>query len=443
MKTGIILLLLISLYAGACNHSDDLVKELEESSILLPGTKPLEYVNSDLEPVFCNIKGGIVALGEAAHGSSTLFELKHRLSKYLVEEAGCRALCYEFSFEKGLDINRYVLYGEGNIDSLLYDKYWIQSNSTIKEMLSWMRDYNAGRDISEKIHFIGIDNQLDMFNPSRLSYHIKSYSNDLFQFVKPELNELASPVKPEYRDMKEEYFSDINKLIDSIEKKTTNYLANDGSKIKLIDQEIILHLIYSIRESHDFLYKAYNGGPNKRDKSLSDNVLWACSLFGDKETIAVWAHNSHISSNPDYYGKGDGTMGYYLRHELNDRYLRIATSFNSGRVIAVEDDSYNGGDTPPHIIYMDTIPVRGSINELFGKSKYDNFILDLRKIDRESPLYNYLDTIRPFLGIGDWFSGKFIHNYSMDRVQNIVNDYDIIIHIDSINPIILQGKWQE
>lgn len=92
---------------------------------------------------------------------------------------------------------------------------------------------------------------------------------------------------------------------------------------------------------------------------------------------------------------------------------------------------------------MDTISVKRSVNELFDRSKYGNFILDLRKTEKESALYDYLDTIRPFLGIGDWFSGRFIDNYTMDRMQDIIHDYDIIIHIDSINPIILQGKWLE
>ena len=443
MKMKIIFLILVSLYAGSCNHSNDLTTELERSSIQLPGTKPLEYTNSDLQPFLGNMNVGIVALGEAAHGSSTIFELKHRLFKYLVEEADCRALCYEFSFEKGLDINRFVLYGVGNIDSLLYDKYWIQSNKTIKEMLIWMKDYNAGRDISEKIHFIGIDNQLDMFNPSRLKYHYETFSDDLTEFVRPELDELSGQGKPDYRNMEENYFSHIEGLIDTIGFKTRKFLIEQEHGISKFEQKIILHLIYSIKESHDFLYKAYNGGPNKRDIFLSDNVLWACSLFGVNEIIAVWAHNSHISSNPDYYGQGDGTMGYYLRNERKDKYLRIATSFNRGRIIAVEDDTVNGGDTSPHIIEMDTIPVKGSVNELFDRLKYENFILDLRKIEKESALYDYLDTIRPFLGIGDWFSGKFINNYSMDRMQNIMHDYDIIFHIDSINPIILQGKWSE
>ena len=87
MKIRIIFfLILVTLCTGSCNHPNELITELEKSSIQLPGTKPLEYNNSDLLPLLGNINDGIVALGEAAHGSSTLFELKHRLFKYLVEE---------------------------------------------------------------------------------------------------------------------------------------------------------------------------------------------------------------------------------------------------------------------------------------------------------------------------------------------------------------------
>jgi len=164
-----------------------LIKELETISIELPGSYPFEFTNSALEPIFNNNDVSVIALGEAAHGSSILFELKHRIFKYLVEEMNCRALCYEFSFEKGLDINRYILYGEGNLDSLLYNEYWIQSNNTIKDLLQWMRDFNTGRDISEKVHFVGIDNQLDMFNPWRLKYHFDLYNRELSEYLQNEL----------------------------------------------------------------------------------------------------------------------------------------------------------------------------------------------------------------------------------------------------------------
>lgn len=134
-------------------------------------------------------------------------------------------------------------------------------------------------------------------------------------------------------------------------------------------------------------------------------------------------------------------MGYFLKEKLKEGYQVIGTSFNRGQITAVETDTLTGKDTPPHIVYIDTIPPEGSVNRLFGSARYKNFVLDLNNIDAGSKLYTYLDTIRPFLGVGDFYIGNTLAHYKDDRTVNLIEAYDIIFHLKEISPLDLSGKW--
>jgi erythromycin esterase len=383
----------------------------------------------------------VTGLGEAAHGSSTLFKLKTRLFRYLVENSDCRALLYEYNYRESLILNRYVCNGIGDLDSLMYDIYWIQANNEIKELLEWMREYNSQVSKEKMIQFLGFDCQLDMFRPERLKEEFKELDTFLASLMEKELDWLASLGKPQYRGMDKALFKEIDSRLLKLKRDCESYFTTRPAENSM-EQITILNLVECMRRSHEFLFNAYNGGPNNRDHFMAQNVLrMKKSLFPGKTPIALWAHNSHLSVNRNMYPDLGPSMGYYLRESLGREYLICGTSFNKGEVTAVETDPLTGKDTPPHTIRMDTTAPAESVNHLLSLCRYDNFVLPLNRLDIESPLFSYLDTVRGFLGIGDWFRGSTTLHYLEDRMANIARAYDIIFHIDEIKPITPSGKW--
>jgi hypothetical protein len=154
----------------------ELKRELNQAIRQLPGLSPLLFPDSVFDGLADWSSYDIVGLGEATHGTKEFCQFKHRMFKYLVENHGYRVLAYEYSFRNSLSINIYVLHGEGDIDSILSGESWIQNNEEVKELIRWMRSYNAGRAYGERIQFIGIDTQVDAIRlPEVLSYLEKNH----------------------------------------------------------------------------------------------------------------------------------------------------------------------------------------------------------------------------------------------------------------------------
>ena len=116
--------------------------------------------NEDLEPLR-DIVGDarIVALGEATHGTSEFFTIKHRIVQFLAEEMDFTVFSIEANMPEAYRVNEYVLTGEGNPEELLRDihRLWMWNTQEVLDMILWMREYNAsGQGV---LQFTGFDMQ--------------------------------------------------------------------------------------------------------------------------------------------------------------------------------------------------------------------------------------------------------------------------------------------
>jgi erythromycin esterase-like protein len=96
----------------------------------------------------------IIALGEASHGTSEFFRMKHRMLEFLVCEMGYQHFGMETSPEAGQVINDYITGGAGDPKKVLY---WPWATVEVMEMLDWMRRFNAWPDAPFRLTFHGID----------------------------------------------------------------------------------------------------------------------------------------------------------------------------------------------------------------------------------------------------------------------------------------------
>ena len=109
----------------------------------------------DLQPLRTSLAGKrIVALGEATHGTSEFFHMKHRLVEFLVVEMGFRHFGMELSAADGRLLDDYI---QGKNADPIQVLYWPWRTQEVQDMLTWMRAYNASASPQERLAFHGID----------------------------------------------------------------------------------------------------------------------------------------------------------------------------------------------------------------------------------------------------------------------------------------------
>lgn len=115
-----------------------------------------------------NQLGGSVELlgfGEALHGGDELLILRNQLFQHLVEAYGYTAIAIESSFPAGYIVNEYVLGRSVASYDTLQDSgfsHGFGKFTANRELVEWMRQYNANPANSKKLHFYGFDSPTDM-----------------------------------------------------------------------------------------------------------------------------------------------------------------------------------------------------------------------------------------------------------------------------------------
>ncbi|MEZ3114654.1 erythromycin esterase family protein [Halobaculum sp. MBLA0147] len=102
----------------------------------------------------------IVGLGEATHGTREFFQFKDRLIRHLVADRGVRLVCLEANAPETLALNRYVVHGEGDPAAGLAGVYfWTWQVEAVRDLLEWLRSFNEGRPVADRVRFHGLDVQ--------------------------------------------------------------------------------------------------------------------------------------------------------------------------------------------------------------------------------------------------------------------------------------------
>ncbi|AAP26144.1 erythromycin esterase family protein [Bacillus anthracis str. Vollum] len=292
--------------------------------------KPLKTTNpnapfNDLKP-FKNMVGSasIVGLGEATHGAHEVFTMKNRIVNYLVSEKGFTNLVLEEGWDRALELDQYVLTGEGNPSQHLSPVF---KTKEMLDLLDWIRQYNANPKHKSKVRIIGMDIQ---------SVNENVYNN-IIEYVKrtnsklvPRIEEKIKGLIPVTKDMntfesltkeeKEKYISDA-KQISAVLEENKSYLNGKSKEFAWIKQNA------RIIEQFTTMLTSPPDKPSdlflKHDIAMYENAKWTEEHLG--KTI-VWGHNGHVSKTnmlPFVYPK---VAGQYLAEYYGKQYVSIGTS---------------------------------------------------------------------------------------------------------------------
>src|SRR5436309_1542423 len=139
--------------------------------------------NAAVEKVIASLGDSVELLGfgEALHGGKDILILRNRLFQLLVEAHGYSAIAIESSFPRAHVVNEYVA-GRGPASyEAVQDTGFSHGFGRLdanRELVEWMRRYNADPSHHVKLQFYGFDSPTEMYgsdSPRHVLYFVLEY----------------------------------------------------------------------------------------------------------------------------------------------------------------------------------------------------------------------------------------------------------------------------
>lgn len=343
---------------------------------------------------FSNTK--IIGLGEASHGSSEIFKIKDKLTRYILQRNNGGIFSIEASMPNSFLINEYIINGnKTGKEYLMNIKSWIYQTDEILNMVEWMKKYNDNN--TQKIRFTGFDNTTYIGSLVQLKILLDKYkipiddlivlNENLSNFSKLSKNKLL-----EKKHIQNEALTGLNKI-----KALSANISNEDDKSWFLQHLTLLN---------QHLKNSYLD----RNKYMAENILWLKNKYSESAFV-LWAHNEHIKKTGEETGK-------FLKKELKDDYINCGTFFYEGfhSVVDLKDENVK-----PTYLEKNS---KNSLEELLNSFDIPIFILDLKNIKKQnSKLAQKLLTDINYRTVG-----AAVHKKDFN-FGNISEDFDYIIFI--------------
>ncbi|MFZ2148208.1 MAG: erythromycin esterase family protein [Sedimentisphaerales bacterium] len=345
---------------------------LKENAVHLNSVEAGSGFN-DMQPLKAIIGDArIVALGEAAHCNGSFSRAKHRMVEFLVTEMDFTVFAIEATFPGALELNDYLLTGEGDPERALGALVYAAWNTEeILAMIKWMRQYNSTHE--KKVKFYGFDVRVAggsakaVYNYLRKIKGTNDYDKLLSVIMNPwTAGQFRQSPKEEKYSAKEE----IECLITYLENKQSVIDQKNPS-----EQKILEHKQWSLAIQHARVLLQYiefwslmsnrSKATDFRDKGMAENVRWIVD-YEKGAKIILWAANPHVMATP-----GSGCMGDYLRRTFGKDMLVFGLLSNRNSEGFLPDDTDQGPAAP-----------KGSVEALLAEAGLDMAIIDLRSLPK-------------------------------------------------------------
>jgi erythromycin esterase-like protein len=309
----------------------------------------------------------ILALGEPTHGEGDLLEVRNELFRDLVERAGYRTIAIESDCLKGLVVDDHVTSGTGTLDAALERgvSHGFGALAANRELVRWMRAYNAGRPAAERLHFAGFDGPLEITHAASPRQALTALHGYLAARVDADL----LPCTAETLDHllgADERWTDPDAMLDpsrsvgrTPEARQLRLLADD--LVALLDTQTPHLVATSTPEDWHrarlygrtatgllrYHHRMADPAPGRltrlcalRDAMMAANLL----ALAERGPVLVYAHNSHLQRDMSTMRTWEESLrwwsaGAIVAAHLGEEYAFLATALGTIR--------HRGVDTPP------------------------------------------------------------------------------------------------
>ena len=237
--------------------------------------------------------------------------------RYLAENEGFNTVVFEDNMGNLDLVNDYVIHksNERSIDDIMLHFKELFQVEEIRELIIWIREYNIGKELQDKIFFMGCDMQREKQSLQVLKDFAKEHDQKLYELV---------------LDSEEEYkvYEDLA-LIKKVQKQITNRISKLDITKATYDR-----LVQSSMLIEQFIRFDANLGhrTTHRDSCMANNLLWILNQYPDRKAF-YWADNAHVKKAKKVWAGG------YLDRALGDKYYVIGTTLAYGTTKGRFDDN--------------------------------------------------------------------------------------------------------
>ncbi len=298
-----------------------------------------------------------VGFGEALHGGEELLVLRNQLFQRLVEAYGYSAIAIESSFPRGPIINEYVL-GRGPASYAAVQETGFSHGfgkfEANRELVEWMRHYNADPAHQRKLQFYGFDSPTDVITDSpRQTLHValdylssvdEALGQEYRNRIDPLLGQDAawenpaaaldptqaigrSPEATALRIETEELISELRVRRPELVAKSdeSHYLEAVHSAVMARQ---LLNYHATLAQTSDQRQARLLG---IRAAMMAENLAYIISREQGRGNVLVFAHNSHLKRGKVQWQWGNETLiwwpvGSHLHEMFGRRYVVIGSA---------------------------------------------------------------------------------------------------------------------
>ena len=265
----------------------------------------------------------VVALGEATHGTSEFFRVKHRLLTYLVEQAGFRVFAIEANQLAVEPINEYVRGGSGDVRNVMRAMFRVWNTEEMRDLIEWMRSYNV-ENPERMVEFIGFDMQ----DPRAPIDSISAFLGRVDPTLRPWADSLFAPYREAWREasypqgateLRQSWYANAREVYQRVHGYRDRWLGRAAGRADSVGVEWVVQNANVVRQA---ALSALTMDFATRDSAMAENIRWALDRRSDETRIVVWAHDGHISRAAHEWANywGGGSMGGELSRLFGNEY---------------------------------------------------------------------------------------------------------------------------
>ena len=298
----------------------------------------------------------LLGFGEALHGGEEILVLRNALFRRLVEAHGYSAIVIESSFPRAREVNEYVA-GRGPASfEAVRDTGFGQAFGgleTNRELVEWMRHYNADPAHRVKLQFYGFDmptGTIGVASPRQVLHFVLDYltSHDSAggQAHRERIDSLlgqdsdwenpaaiadhtksvgGSPAATALRIATEELISELRTRRPELVAESDESRYSEALHYASVARQL-LHFHAAMARKSD-----YSERLGIRDALMADNLAYVLSRERGRGKVFVFAHNSHVKRGRAHWQMGADLhtwwpAGAHLSTMLGPRYVVIGTA---------------------------------------------------------------------------------------------------------------------
>ena len=285
-----------------------------------------ETFNAAIDKVIASLDDSVelLGLGEALHGGEEILMLRNRLFQRLVETHGYSAIAIESSFPRARLVNEYIAgRGPASYEAVQEDgfSHGFGRLDANRELVEWMRAFNADPEHRVKLSFYGFDSPTEMIGSDSPAH--------VLHFVLDYLASIDSEGIQEHRDRIDQLLgqdSDWENPEASFDPSKSIGLSPAALKLRIETEDLITKLslrrpeLVAKSDGDHYLEAAEyamvarqllnyhaalartSGKPNERivellgirDLIMADNLAYMVARERGRGKVLAFAHNSHL-----------------------------------------------------------------------------------------------------------------------------------------------------